>query len=767
VIRLALVTAIFVHVGGASLYEATRTVPDPVLQVDFEGEGTGIVLSAPAGIHCGEDCRMSATRGSLIKLTATIGEGSTFAGWRGPCGSRSFEIFAWAQGILYPSGAQGSVTGAGDALREFLQTASEEPLAEYPLECEVFLEDSTHIVAKFGRPPEVVEVAMLSESSDPMAEETTLSLPTRAVLPKEVLDLTKEIEKIADKEPELVPTPAPVPVPLLPIPKPNVAPTPPPPVPQIAKAPKMKAVEVPDENEVESAPADAHFLSDKNRDVAEETRATETNLSKQSDGKRVASAKSDVASEDVGGEEETIAQLEDLEETSLDAKRDNDEAIGSEDGAVVMEHSGENGKNGENGEAGDESPNKKPGMLSMRNIEGRGALGTSGEKVNDAASDPSSGGKRGRRGKKGFAGPKLRLAQEDYERIVGKEVADAERAVARHKQSRRRGRWERKLGMMKSALENFTPEVRAGNQTALKTRAAPFALYIARMHRRIHELWGFGFLEELEHKSASNPLNNWNLVTKLEIVINPDGSIDKMTIVNPSGLLSFDVAALDVVDTAGPYESTPRKIRSPDGKVYMHWSFHRDWRQCGTFGAEPFILSTIPKGADRGMDDSKLLRQARGKRRQPRRAAVHENGGGKEAGVLAAAARANANLPTPRDPAALGLANRWLTAFVAGDANKLATLSAGSFRSGDRVVAKSRADIAAIYKTVIGELSSRRIQGWKILSAAGYRQRFGALPRGLEANGTELFLVVLLQGDPITLTLESAKTTYRITGLYR
>src|SRR5689334_20403649 len=49
--------------------------------------------------------------------------------------------------------------------------------------------------------------------------------------------------------------------------------------------PRMKAVEVDDdEHVVDEEPADAQFLSDKNRNVAEETRATETNLKREMKG---------------------------------------------------------------------------------------------------------------------------------------------------------------------------------------------------------------------------------------------------------------------------------------------------------------------------------------------------------------------------------------------------------------------------------------------------------------------------------------------------
>src|SRR5262249_50971919 len=149
-----------------------------------------------------------------------------------------------------------------------------------------------------------------------------------------------------------------------------------------------------------------------------------------------------------------------------------------------------------------------------------------------------------------------------------------------------------------AALENFTPEVKPGSQTALGTRAAPFAVFIARMHRKIHELWGFGFLETLDDKGASNPMNDRKLEVTLEIVLNSDGSLDKATIVKTSGVLTFDVAAIDVLQNAGPFESPPEAIRSGNGKIYMHWAFHRDERQCSPYFADPFILDNAGPGQE-------------------------------------------------------------------------------------------------------------------------------------------------------------------------
>ena len=81
---------------------------------------------------------------------------------------------------------------------------------------------------------------------------------------------------------------------------------------------------------------------------------------------------------------------------------------------------------------------------------------------------------------------------------------------------------------------------------------------------------------------SSSPFNDESLMTKLEIVLAGDGTVSKVTVVRPSRYLGFDSEAIDVVYNAGPYPDPPREIRSGNGKIYIHWSFHRDGRQCAT-----------------------------------------------------------------------------------------------------------------------------------------------------------------------------------------
>lgn len=56
-----------------------------MLEVVKTGEGEGRVRSTPTGIDCGSACSADFESGATVALTATPGNGSSFAGWSGAC----------------------------------------------------------------------------------------------------------------------------------------------------------------------------------------------------------------------------------------------------------------------------------------------------------------------------------------------------------------------------------------------------------------------------------------------------------------------------------------------------------------------------------------------------------------------------------------------------------------------------------------------------------------------------------------------------------
>ncbi len=216
-----------------------------------------------------------------------------------------------------------------------------------------------------------------------------------------------------------------------------------------------------------------------------------------------------------------------------------------------------------------------------------------------AAGRAGSGRRRARGGGAGGRGaPDLRLSWTDFSSIYGEEELERQReAWLEQRRSRTRGqshqqRWEQ----FRAAIENYTAQVRPGNQTALNTRADPFAAYLADVHRRIHVRFAEGFLRALPSTVEAVYRGNPNMHTKLEIALGPDGRVARIGVIATSGDILFDFGAYNAVMRAQPFRASPEAIRSPDGLVYMHWGFYRNERQCGTFNAEPYILAQAPSG---------------------------------------------------------------------------------------------------------------------------------------------------------------------------
>jgi TonB family protein len=203
----------------------------------------------------------------------------------------------------------------------------------------------------------------------------------------------------------------------------------------------------------------------------------------------------------------------------------------------------------------------------------------------------------------GRAGPgqvNLNLNQTGVVASVGQDQLRKEReADGERRKSQHRGSWTASnFERWKSAIENYVSSVKPGNQTALNTAQVPFATYLNGMHNRIHPLFADSFLGSLDALPKDNPLNDPKLITRLEIVVTKDGHIVRMGIVKTSGITAFDIAALDAVQRASPFGPAPSAIVSPDGRVYLHWEFHRDEIfACSTMNARPFMLNVPARGA--------------------------------------------------------------------------------------------------------------------------------------------------------------------------
>ena len=184
--------------------------------------------------------------------------------------------------------------------------------------------------------------------------------------------------------------------------------------------------------------------------------------------------------------------------------------------------------------------------------------------------------------------------------IGSDQLSRERRADSARRRSAHLGSWKTNgLERWRSAIENYVPSVKPGNQTALNTARSPFGTFLSMIHNRLHPIFADWFLASLDSLDRSNPMNRSDLSTNLEIILDQDeGRVVRMGVTKHSGVTAFDIAALDSMQRASPFGPPPREIVSPDGKVYLHWEFHRDPNiACTTYNARPFLLKAQPKSA--------------------------------------------------------------------------------------------------------------------------------------------------------------------------
>jgi TonB family protein len=135
--------------------------------------------------------------------------------------------------------------------------------------------------------------------------------------------------------------------------------------------------------------------------------------------------------------------------------------------------------------------------------------------------------------------------------------------------------------------------INAGNTRPLGKAKKVFVGYLHKMHERIHKHW-LKSIQGYESSECTAAINDINLEVTLEIVLDAKGGLERAAPIETSGQMEFDAAAVGAVFDAAPFPAPPSFIQSYDGKVYVHWVFHRDNRHCGIQYARAFVL-TNPK----------------------------------------------------------------------------------------------------------------------------------------------------------------------------
>lgn len=484
----------------------------------------------------------------------TGGLGAIFAFVRGiPDRLRRPESLLMLMAILASLGAHMPPWVGLGALADYFERAEHEREAQKPVE----------VSFEVTPPPDAPEPPKVEPAPEP-----------EKPLPKEK-EKRKPEPKLAAAEPPPEPKPE-LKVSQLELPKPETAPPPPP-----AQTRKQSITQKSDDPNVEPPP-EAEYLAEENRRVEEQTVARVTSETKNDDELQEAAP-------EAPGPEESGDSLEDDKGQEKGADTPEQLAVVPRSSAAtppaVREPRPSVSKQAEREEIPEEP-------MVVRDPMGTFVM---------APSRPAQKGQRGREGREGqtAAPANLKVSWRAFEQTFGEEQLAQDR-MPREAKRRGAGR-EKRWSEFRAAIENYITGVKPGNTTALNAAADPFAAYLAAFHRNLHGEFAHEFIGSLP---ISGALGDMNLVAKVEIVVNPDGTLDRVGVVKSSGNLMYDFGAFNAVQRGAPYPPPPEKIRSPDGRTYLRWALHRDQSQCGTWNAEPFILKTPPRSPNDPKQDN-------------------------------------------------------------------------------------------------------------------------------------------------------------------
>ncbi len=125
-----------------------------------------------------------------------------------------------------------------------------------------------------------------------------------------------------------------------------------------------------------------------------------------------------------------------------------------------------------------------------------------------------------------------------------------------------------------SQTDDYLPRAEIGNQTSLNTREFKYYSYFERIKDRLRTYWEPQLQRRVGHLyNTGQTLPDYDLITKLDITLNRNGELSKITITRNSGYEEIDLAAVKAFELAAPFPNPPSGMVEANGSVRLTWSF--------------------------------------------------------------------------------------------------------------------------------------------------------------------------------------------------
>ena len=118
---------------------------------------------------------------------------------------------------------------------------------------------------------------------------------------------------------------------------------------------------------------------------------------------------------------------------------------------------------------------------------------------------------------------------------------------------------------LRGAPQNDLLKEKYGDFVALNTREFYGAEYMNRIRRAVNFYWK----QNLDNLSSSVRLGKPRYVTVVNVVLNADGVLETIEIIDDSGSTAIDDCVTEAFKIAGPYPNPPEQLIGRDNRVYL------------------------------------------------------------------------------------------------------------------------------------------------------------------------------------------------------
>jgi protein TonB len=126
-----------------------------------------------------------------------------------------------------------------------------------------------------------------------------------------------------------------------------------------------------------------------------------------------------------------------------------------------------------------------------------------------------------------------------------------------------------------SQTQDYLKDEKEGNETLLSTREFVYFSYYQRIREQLNQHWESQIKQKVLNifRSGRRIASKEDIITKVLITLNAQGTLIKVQVVNESGIRDLDDAAIEAFRAAAPFPNPPRGIVDSDGNIKIRWDF--------------------------------------------------------------------------------------------------------------------------------------------------------------------------------------------------